>query len=68
MNRGALGWTAKALQAVGLVIVLCGLFISMSEGFAGRGLASMAYEFQGLFWGGVLFSLGVLLERRSGGR
>lgn len=66
--KRTLWWVAKALEGVGMVIVLVGVFISMSEGFQGRGLESMAYEFQGLALGGALFVAGVLLERRIGSR
>jgi hypothetical protein len=68
MSRHALWWVAKVLEGVGMVIVLVGVFISMSLGFDGDGLASMSYEFQGLFVGGALFLLGVLIERRVGAR
>ena len=68
MSRGALWWVAKSLEGVGMVIVLVGVFISMSLGFEGEGLASMAYEFKGLFLGGLLFAAGLLLERRLGAR
>jgi hypothetical protein len=61
--KRTLWWVAKALEGVGMLIVLVGVFISMSEGFQGRGLESMAYEFQGLALGGALFVAGVLLER-----
>ena len=61
--KRTLWWVAKALEGVGMLIVLVGVFISMSEGFQGRGLESMAYEFQGLAVGGALFVAGVLLER-----
>jgi hypothetical protein len=67
MKRG-LWWFAKALEGVGMVIVLVGVFISMSEGFQGRGLESMTYEFQGLALGGAMFVAGVLIERRLGSR
>jgi hypothetical protein len=48
------------------VVVLVGVFWSMSAGFAGEGLASMEHEFRGLLLGGALFVAGVLLERRLG--
>ena len=63
MNRRALWWVAKVLEGVGMIVVLVGVFISMSEGFADQGLASMASEFQGLAWGGGLFVCGFALER-----
>lgn len=51
-----------------MVVVLVGVFFSMSLGFEGRGLESMTYEFKGLALGGGLFVLGVLIERRIGTR
>ncbi len=68
MKRSSLWWFAKALEGVGMVVVLAGVFISMSEGFADEGLASMQTEFKGLFIGGLLFVIGVLIERRIGTR
>ena len=64
MSRPVLYGVAKALEGVGLVIVLVGVFISISEGLEDRGLASMATEMRGLALGGILFLLGVLIERR----
>jgi hypothetical protein len=61
-------WIAKALQGAGLVVVLVGLFWSVSAGVEGQGLASMEHEFRGLFLGGALFVAGVLIERRAGRR
>jgi len=68
MNKRALWWTAKLLEGVGMVVVLVGLFISMSLGFEDEGLKSMATEFQGLAVGGGMFLAGVLLERSIGSR
>ncbi|MBM3989549.1 MAG: hypothetical protein FJ298_00930 [Planctomycetes bacterium] len=68
MSKDKLWWLAKVLEGVGMVIVLLGVFVSMSEGFEGRGLESMAHEFQGLFVGGGLFLVGVLIERAIGAR
>jgi hypothetical protein len=64
MSRRAWWWLAKALQGAGLLIVLVGVFFSMSLGFEGEGLASMEHEFRGLFIGGAAFLAGVLIERR----
>jgi len=62
-------WTlAKLLEGVGLVVVLSGVFLSMSRGAQGEGLASMAAEYQGLLAGGGLFLVGVLIERFAGTR
>lgn len=68
MSRRALWWVAKALEGVGMVIVLVGVFISISLGFEDEGLGSMAAEMKGLMLGGALFVAGVLLERRLSGR
>jgi len=68
VSKDKLWWLAKILEGIGMVIVLLGVFVSMSAGFEGRGLESMAYEFQGLFVGGGLFLVGVLIERSIGAR
>jgi hypothetical protein len=68
MSRSFLWWTAKVLEGVGMLVVLIGVFFSMSLGFEGRGLESMTYEFKGLFLGGALFLAGFILERRIGAR
>ncbi|NUP95423.1 MAG: hypothetical protein HUU28_04590 [Planctomycetaceae bacterium] len=68
MGRRGLYWFAKTLEGVGMIVVLVGVFVSMTEGFEGRGLESMAYEFQGLMIGGGLFLVGVLIERKLGTR
>ena len=57
---------AKMLQGIGLVVVLVGVFMSMSLGFQDEGLSSMKMEFQGLMVGGGLFLAGWLLERTAG--
>ncbi|TDJ70188.1 MAG: hypothetical protein E2O39_10385 [Planctomycetota bacterium] len=62
-------WTytvAKMLQGIGLVVILVGVFMSMSLGFQDEGLSSMKMEFQGLMVGGSLFLAGWLLERTAG--
>ena len=68
MGRGALWKLAKGLEGLGLVVILVGVFMSISLGFQDRGLDSMGLEFQGLALGGVLFAIGWLLERRLGAR
>lgn len=68
MQGRAMWWVAKILEGIGMVVVLVGVFVSMTEGFEGRGLESMAYEFQGLMVGGGLFLVGVLIERKLGTR
>ncbi len=68
MQGRAMWWVAKTLEGIGMVVVLVGVFVSMTEGFEGRGLESMAYEFQGLMVGGGMFLVGVLIERKLGTR
>lgn len=68
MNKRVLWWVAKVLEGAGLLVVLIGLFISISEGLEDQGLKSMATEFQGLALGGGLFMLGVLIERSIASR
>ncbi len=68
MKRG-LWWLAKALEGVGLVLVLVGLSMSMKLGFVEqKPLESMVFEMRGLIAGGLLFALGYLIERRIGAR
>ena len=68
MTRRHLWWIAKILQGVGMVVVLVGVFMSISLGFEDEGLSSMQAEMQGLLLGGGLFVVGYLIERRIGGR
>lgn len=63
MSRELVWKIAKTLQAIGLVVVLVGVSISIHLGFQDQGLASMRQEFLGLFVGGGIFVVGVLLER-----
>ena len=68
MSRRVLFGVAKALEGAGMVIVLAGVLISISEGMQDEGLKSMASEMKGLMIGGALFVVGVLIERRIGSR
>jgi len=68
MKAKYLWGAAKVLEAVGLLVILVGVFWSISLGLGDRGLESMAFEFRGLALGGALFALGWLLERSSGSR
>lgn len=68
MPRRALWWIAKSLQGIGMVVVLVGVFWSISLGLEERGLASMQFEMKGLALGGGLFLAGWLLERAAGSR
>ena len=51
-----------------MLVVLVGVFWSISLGLEDEGLSSMAAEMKGLMWGGGLFLAGWLLERRLGTR
>lgn len=66
--RSKLWMVGKVLEAVGLILVLVGVVMSMNLGFRDEALESMRYEMQGLIFGGGLFVLGWVLERLSGGR
>jgi hypothetical protein len=66
--RKGLWWLAKALEGVGMLVVLAGVFMSISLGLEDEGLGSMAAEMKGLMWGGGLFLAGWLLERGLGAR
>ncbi len=59
---------AKALEGLGMVIVLVGLVLSIQLGFQDEGLKSMKYESYALLAGGAIFLLGMLIERRIGAR
>jgi len=65
MSRRPLWILAKLLEAVGLLIVLVGVSLSIGLGFEDEGLKSMSQEFQGLLWGGALFLIGYLIERAA---
>lgn len=67
-TRSGLWWLAKVLEGVGMLIVLAGVFMSISLGLEDDGLSSMAAEMKGLMWGGGLFLAGWFLERRLGTR
>lgn len=68
MNKRLVWKFGKLLEAVGLLVVLVGVLISINLGFQEEGLASMAQEFRGLMGGGALFCVGYVLERWAGGR
>jgi hypothetical protein len=59
---------AKLLEAAGLLIILVGVFWSVSLGLHDQGLESMGIEFRALGVGAALFALGWLLERSLGSR
>ncbi len=66
MEGRSLYTAAKVLQGIGLIVVLAGLVMSMQLGMEEEGLKSMAYEGTGLIAGGVIFVVGVLLEKLAG--
>jgi hypothetical protein len=68
MNKAFLWKLAKALEGLGLVVILVGVFWSINLGFHDRGLESMGLEFQGLGLGGALFVVGWMIERKLGAR
>lgn len=68
MSRDLMWKIAKGLEALGLVVILVGVSMSIHLGFQDEGLASMKQEFQGLMLGGGLFLAGYMLERFAGTR
>jgi hypothetical protein len=67
--KGRLLWRlAKLLEGAGLVVILVGVFWSISLGLGERGLESMAIEFRALAAGAGMFAAGWLLERALGSR
>lgn len=67
-NAPLLWYLAKGLEALGMIVVLVGLVLSIRLGMNDEGLESMRYEGMALAWGGGLFVLGWLLERAMGAR
>ena len=49
---------ARALQVMGLGVILAGLAVSVSLGIQDQGLSSMKYELFALTGGGAVFYLG----------
>lgn len=68
MSNSWVYYLAKGLEGLGLVVVLVGVLMSINLGLGEEGLESMKAEFYGLCAGGVLFLLGVMLERAVGSR
>ena len=58
----------KALEGLGMVVVLVGLVLSVELGFRDEGMTSQYAELVALLGGLLLFGLGFLLERFSGHR
>ena len=59
---------AKALEGIGLIVILVGLLVSLDQGMEGAGLEAMRAETLGLIMGVVLFLCGYVVERTLGTR
>ena len=59
---------AKALEGIGLIVILVGLLISLGQGLGGAGLEAMRAETLGLGLGILLFVCGYVVERTLGTR
>jgi len=68
VNKALLWKLAKALEGLGLVVILVGVLWSIKLGFRDLGLESMGLEFQALGVGGALFVIGWMIERKLGAR
>ena len=66
--KGWLWSLGKALEGLGLIVILIGLLVSVQTGMQDEGLKSMKYETYGLAAGGALFLVGFLIERSTGGK
>jgi hypothetical protein len=61
-----LGWLGKGLQALGLLVILVGVLVSIGLGHLEQGLSSMMVELQALLIGVLLFAAGTFLLRVGG--
>lgn len=68
MSRHHIWILGKALEGVGLVVVLVGLVLSVELGMRDEGMTSQYAELVALGAGLLLFGLGLVLERSSGHR
>ncbi len=59
---------AKSLEALGLIIVLIGLVLSVELGFRDEGMSSQYAELIALLVGFVLWGIGFVIERMAGTR
>ncbi|TAH36427.1 MAG: hypothetical protein EYC70_11555 [Planctomycetota bacterium] len=57
----------RALQVMGMAVVLVGLALSVSLGLQEEGLSSMQYEMMALLGGGILFVAGRLIQGKASG-
>lgn len=68
MSKHQLWMLAKALEGLGMVIILVGLVLSVELGFRDEGMTSQYAELIALLVGMVLFGIGFLIERLTGTR
>ena len=68
MSKQHLWMLAKALEGLGLVVVLIGLVLSVELGFRDEGMSSQYAELIALFVGLALFATGFVIERLTGTR
>ena len=66
--QSALHTLAKILEALGLVVILGGVMLSVKLGMQDDTMKSMSSEAYGLAIGAGLFGLGYLIERSIGTR
>ena len=66
MSKQQIWMLAKALEGLGMVIVLVGLVLSVELGFRDEGMTSQYAELIALLVGMVLFGIGFLIERLTG--
>ena len=68
MTKQHLWMLAKSLEALGLIIVLIGLVLSVELGFRDEGMTSQYAELIALLVGFVLWGIGFVIERVAGTR
>ncbi len=68
MSKHHLWMLAKALEGLGMVVVLIGLVLSVELGFRDEGMSSQYAELIALLVGLLLFAVGFVIERLTGTR
>ncbi len=68
MSKHHLWILAKALEGLGMVVVLIGWVLSVELGFRDEGMSSQYAELIALLAGMVLFATGFAIERLTGTR
>jgi hypothetical protein len=68
MSKQHLWILAKALEALGMIVVLVGLVLSVELGFQDEGMTSQYAELVALLCGVLLFGVGFVIERVTGTR